>query len=76
MAQDKDYFLNTLKILKSNLSNEDYATVTGVMRALKYGFDFDYKPGYDIDFEYDIETIQKTRRKNNVVKFKVISGDK
>ena len=46
------------------------------MRALKYGFDFDYKPGYDIDFEYDIETIQKTRRKNNVVKFKVISGDK
>ena len=73
MAENREYFINCLQLLKSELSDENYKKITGVMKALKYGFDFDYKPGYDIDFEYDIDTIKEKKRINNVVKFKLVS---
>ena len=50
MAENREYFINCLQLLKSELSDENYKKITGVMKALKYGLDFDYKPGYDIDF--------------------------
>jgi len=73
MAENREYFINCLQLLKSELSDENYKKITGVMKALKYGLDFDYKPGYDIDFEYDIDTIKEKKRINNVVKFKLVS---
>ena len=73
MAQNREYFLHCLKMLKTKLSNENYEIITGVMKALKYGLDFDYRPGYDIDFENDIENIKIAKRKDNIVKFKVVS---
>ena len=73
MAENREYFISCLQLLKSELSDENYKKITGVMKALKYGLDFDYKPGYDIDFEYDIDTIKKKKRINNVVKFKLVS---
>ena len=63
-------------MLKNNLSDENYKIVTGVIRAVKYGYDFDYLPGYDLDLENDIQFIRKTKNKNNVIKLKIISGDK
>tara|TARA_R100000742_G_C4262134_1_gene79948 strand:+ start:658 stop:888 length:231 start_codon:yes stop_codon:yes gene_type:complete len=76
MAQNREYFIQCLKLLKTKLSDHDYQVVTGVMRALKYGCDFEYSPGYDLDFEYDIETVKETKRRDNVLKFKVIGRDK
>ena len=73
MAENREYFINCLQLLKSELSDENYKKITGVMKALKYGLDFDYKPGYDIDFEYDIDTIKEKKRINNVAKFKLVS---
>ena len=73
MAENKEYFISCLQLLKSELSDENYKKITGVMKALKYGLDFDYKPGYDIDFEYDIDSIKQRKRINNVVKFKLVS---
>ena len=73
MAENREYFINCLQLLKSELSDENYKKITGVMKALKYGLDFDYKPGYDIDFEYDIDTIKEKKRINNVVKFKLVN---
>jgi|ETNvirenome_2_30_1030614.scaffolds.fasta_scaffold37844_2 hypothetical protein len=73
MAENREYFISCLQLLKSELSDENYKKITGVMKALKYGLDFDYKPGYDIDFEYDIDTIKEKKRINNVVKFKLVS---
>ena len=73
MAENREYFINCLQLLKSELSDENYKKITGVMKALKYGLDFDYKPGYDIDFEYDIDSIKQRKRINNVVKFKLVS---
>ena len=73
MAENREYFINCLQLLKSELSDENYKKITGVMKALKYGLDFDYKPGYDIEFEYDIVTIKEKKRINNVVKFKLVS---
>ena len=76
MANKKKYFLDCLQMLKNNLSDENYKIVTGVIRAVKYGYDFDYLPGYDLDLENDIQCMRKTKHKNNVIKFKIISGDK
>lgn len=76
MANKKEYFLDCLQMLKNNLSDENYKIVTGVIRAVKYGYDFDYLPGYDLDLENDIQYMRKTKHKNNVIKFKIISGDK
>tara|TARA_R110002020_G_scaffold72418_4_gene186389 strand:+ start:1029 stop:1259 length:231 start_codon:yes stop_codon:yes gene_type:complete len=76
MANKKEYFLDCLQMLKNNLSDENYKIVTGVIRAVKYGYDFDYLPGYDLDLENDIQHMRKTKYKNNVIKFKIISGDK
>ena len=73
MAENREYFISCLQLLKSELSDENYKKITGVMKALKYGLDFDYKPGYDIDFEYDIDTIKEKKGINNVVKFKLVS---
>ena len=73
MAENREYFISCLQLLKSELSDENYKKITGVMKALKYGLDFDYKPGYDINFEYDIDTIKEKKRINNVVKFKLVS---
>ena len=73
MAENREYFISCLQLLKSELSDENYKKITGVMKALKYGLDFDYKPGYDIDFEYDIDSIKQRKRINNVVKFKLVS---
>ena len=73
MAENREYFISCLQLLKSDLSDENYKKITGVMKALKYGLDFDYKPGYDIDFEYDIDSIKQKKRINNVVKFKLVS---
>ena len=55
MANKKEYFLDCLQMLKNNLSDENYKIVTGVIRAVKYGYDFDYLPGYDLDLENDIQ---------------------
>ena len=68
MANKKEYFLDCLQMLKNNLSDENYKIVTGVIRAVKYG--------YDLDLENDIQHMRKTKYKNNVIKFKIISGDK
>lgn len=76
MANKKEYFLDCLQMLKNNLSDENYKIATGVIRAVKYGYDFDYLPGYDLDLENDIQFIRKTKNKNNVIKLKIISGDK
>ena len=76
MANKKEYFLDCLQMLKNNLSDENYKIITGVIRAVKYGYDFDYLPGYDLDLENDIQHMRKTKYKNNVIKFKIISGDK
>jgi len=76
MANKKEYFLDCLQMLKNNLSDENYKIATGVIRAVKYGYDFDYLPGYDLDLENDIQFIRKTKYKNNVIKLKIISGDK
>ncbi len=76
MANKKEYFLDCLQMLKNNLSDENYKIVTGVIRAVKYGYDFDYLPGYDLDLENDIQHMRKTKYKNNIIKFKIISGDK
>ena len=73
MAENREYFINCLQLLKSELSDENYKKITGVMKALKYGLDFDYKPGYDIDFEYDIDSIKQKKRINNVVNFKLVN---
>ena len=73
MAENREYFISCLQLLKSELSDENYKKITGVMKALKYGLDFDYKPGYDIDFEYDIDTIKEKKRINNVVKLKLVN---